>query len=232
MGFVLGLHGPALSGKDTVADYLVSKHGWDGKLSFAQNLKEMCKAIFFLTNHDTYDQDGKLELFNKPRVFTDRNLGSVLHWMSRTCPNPHIRIPSSTIEQVKSLVGTELVNPRHILQFVGTDICRELVPTYHVDVLVKAANNKPDGRFVVTDVRFPNEGDLIQDRLGGIVVELKRPTVPGQANIDRMHASETSMLEWGRFNDTIDNDREGLEYLYETVDRFLERNGLCQTTQS
>jgi len=227
MGFVLGLHGAALSGKDTVADYLVSQHNWDGKLSFANNLKEMCKAVFLLTDHDVYDQEGKLKFFDTPRVFTDRNLGSVMYWMART--HPSANISKSTFSKIKSLVGKELSNPRHILQFIGTDVCRELVPTYHVDVLVKAVTDNPEGRFVVTDVRFPNEGDLIQDKLNGTVIKLERPNSTSVANIDRTHASETSMQDWGKFNDIINNDREGLPLLYEQVDQFLERSGLCQT---
>ena len=69
MGFVLGFSGAAGAGKDTVADYLIEGGGWDGKLSFAGNLKEMCKLVFNLTDHDVYDQEGKQALFDSPKVF-------------------------------------------------------------------------------------------------------------------------------------------------------------------
>ena len=42
MVFVLGLNGAAGAGKDTVADYLIASRGFDGKASFAANLKEVC----------------------------------------------------------------------------------------------------------------------------------------------------------------------------------------------
>jgi hypothetical protein len=225
MGFVLGLCGPAGAGKDTVADYLVSKHGWTEKLSFASNLKKMCKAIFFLSDYDVNDQEGKQTNFNRPRPFTGRNLGSVLHWMSRT----HASYPlkRGVKEKVRSLVGTEFTNPRHILQFIGTDICRELVPSYHVDMVVREIKASPEGFYVITDARFPDEGDLVLDDLSGMVVYIDRPALLVE-NIDRRHASETALLNWGRFSDTINNHRDGLAFLYEEVDNFLGRHGLCQ----
>lgn len=228
MGVVLGIHGPALSGKDTVADHLLSEYGWDEKLSFAKNLKEMCKAIFFLSDYDLYDQEGKKKMFSTPKEFTGRNLGSVLHWMSRT----HASFPliKGTKETVRSLIGTKFNNPRDILQFVGTDICRELVPTYHIDIIMLKVREKPDARFVISDVRFPNEGDLILDNLSGLVIKLDRPGVNAE-NINKNHPSETAMRDWGRFTDVLENHREGLPFLYEEVDSFLRKNGLCPTTQ-
>ena len=225
MGFVLGLNGPAGAGKDTIADYLVNEKGWTANISFAANLKEMCKAVFALSDYDVTDQDGKKKLFSKPKTFTDRNLGSVMYWMANS--HPQTRVRPESMEKVRSLVGTELTNPRHVLQFVGTEICRELIPTYHVDVLVKRVKDDPNGLFVVSDARFPNEGDLILDELGGLVVYVDRPD-PSAANINRSHASETAMLDWGRFSDRISNHREGLQNLFNEVDSFLERHNLCQ----
>jgi len=227
MGFVLGLNGPAGAGKDTVADYLVSKHGWTEKLSFAGNLKEMCKAIFYLSDYDVYDQEGKQTNFPEPRIFTGGNLGSIMYWMANTHAKSPLKVGSK--ERVRSLIGTEFINPRHILQFVGTEICRELVPTYHVDVLIMKVKENPTGRFIISDTRFPNEGDLVLDDLGGMVVYLDRLN-PSAENINKKHASETALLEWGRFSDTIYNHREGLNFLYEEVDKFLRRNDLCQTS--
>lgn len=226
MGFVLGLYGPAGSGKDTIGDYLVSHHGWSGKLSFAGNLKEMCKAVFDLTDYDVYDQDGKMRLFRNPLEFSQTHLNGIMIWMSKT--HRHHQVPHRALKTVKSRIGTRFDNPRRVLQFVGTEVCRELISTYHVDVVVSQVNKSPESKFVITDVRFPNEGNIIVDTMGGVVAKVIRQDNAAAQNIDRTHASETSMFEWGKFADTINNDREGLDALYEEIDRFLERNDLCQ----
>lgn len=228
MGFVLGLNGAAGAGKDTVADYLIDNHGWTKKLSFAANLKKMCMSIFFLTEADVNEQEAKGRLFQRPKVFTDRNLGSVMFWMSLT--HRDSRITKDKMLKVKSLVGTELETPRRVLQFIGTDICRTLIPTYHVDCLVKNIEEDPNGLFIITDARFPNEGDLIIEELGGAVALIKRPKESSALNIDRAHPSETAMLKWGKFVDVINNNREGLPFLYEEIESFLQRNELCQET--
>lgn len=231
MGFILGLHGAAKAGKDTVADYILDKHSWGEKISFAGNLKEMCKAIFALTDSDVNTQDGKEKPFAQPKVFTQRNLGSVLYWMSQT----HSSHPPAkgSKEKIKTLIGTKLLTPRHVLQFVGTEVCRTIIPSYHGDVLIKKIKDNPDTNFIITDVRFPDEGDIIIDECQGIVVEILRdPT--SKENIDRSHQSETAMKGWGRFTDVVNNQKDGLPFLFTEVNNLLKRHNLCQetTTQS
>jgi hypothetical protein len=227
MGFILGLQGAAKAGKDTTADYLIEEHGWDGKLSFAKNLKDMCRAIFFLSEDDVNTQKGKERVFSKPKVFTQRNLGSVLYWMSTT----HSRYPivKGAREHVASLVGTELTTPRHILQFIGTDVCRAVIPSYHLDIVVNTIRDNPDKNYIITDVRFPNEGDLVLDELDGLVVQIVREANSDE-NIDRSHKSETAMSDWGRFTDVVDNQKDGLPFLYAEVNNLLKRQNLCQET--
>lgn len=225
MGFILGLHGPAKAGKDSIADYLIDVHGWGEKISFAGNLKQMCRDIFFLSETDVETQAGKEKLFPQPKTFTQRNLGSVLYWMSRTHRDFHI--PKKAISQVNSLVGTKLETPRRVLQFIGTDICRELISSYHRDIVANQIEKAPDKNYVITDIRFPNEGDFVLDDLKGCVIEVVRPT-PGQENIDRTHPSETAMKEWGRFTDVVNNNKDGLQLLYAEVNNLLKRQNLCQ----
>jgi len=229
MGFVLGLHGPAKAGKDSIADYLIDVHNWGEKLFFASNLKQMCRDIFFLSEADVETQAGKEKPFPKPKNFTQRNLGSVLYWMSRTHRDFHVSKKSKA--KVKSLVGTTLETPRRILQFVGTDICRELISSYHRDIVAHQIAKVPDRNYIITDVRFPNEGDFVLDDLKGCVIEVVRPA-PGKENIDRTHPSETAMKEWGRFTDVVDNNKDGLQMLYAEVNNLLKRQNLCQEPQS
>jgi len=222
MGFVLGISGPAGSGKDTVADYLIETHGWDGKLSFARNLKNMCKAVFKMSEWQVSSQEGKRATFGKPIVFTEGHLGSVLFWMSQTHAN--FPIAAGAKEKVKALVGRELRTPREILQMIGTDICRSLISSYHLDIVWKDA--AADGNWVVTDVRFPNEAEMLANDLKGSVIKVFRPQASSCEGETKTHLSEVALSSWSGFSDTIDNSIEGLENLYKEVNSFLERNNL------
>lgn len=221
MGFVLGLSGAALAGKDTVADYLISEHGWTGKLSFAKNLKDMCREVFGLSLEDVETQEGKKRRFKEPVSFSKAHLQSILYWMLKTHPSKLIL--NDSYGSVQNLTGKRLKSPREILQFVGTDICRALVPTYHVDIILNSAAR--EGNWIITDVRFPNEGDLILDDLKGLVINIDR-TAGNEGAVDMTHLSETAMKQWGRFTDIVDNSKDGLEFLFEEVNEFLERNNL------
>jgi len=223
MRVVLGIHGNSKAGKDTAADYLIDSCGWDAKFSFAHNLKDMCKRIFVLSDYEVNTQEGKTTAFSSPIKFTTDNLGSVLFLMSMT--HAHSKIDPESKAKVATLVGTELLSPRHVLQFIGVDVCRLLVPSYHVDVLVSKILESKVNKVIVTDVRFPNEGDAVLDTLKGLMVSINRP-VSAMVGPRGEHISETAMDSWGRFNDVIDNDTEGLSFFYSKINEFLERNEL------
>jgi hypothetical protein len=220
MDMILGLNGRALSGKDTLADYLISKYGWDGKVAFAGNLKEMCKAVFHLNNFDVYDQIGKKTNFTSSLIIELDDILAIIQWMSKTHPEVH-----RNITKVLGYIGTKLSNPREVLQIVGTNICRELIITYHVDVVRKKVERA--GKWIITDLRFPNEGNLIVDEWKGMAVKIERLGLNG-GNINRQHTSEVALENWGRFTDVVKNNREGLEFYYEEIEVFLRRNKLCQ----
>lgn len=86
--------------------------------------------------------------------------------------------------------------PRHVLQFVGTDLFRnhtcELMPHVGKNIWVQVVKRKiinkmkknPNACFVITDARFPNEVDVVK-QLGGTVIKLKRTN-----NSDDTHESE------------------------------------------
>ncbi len=225
----LGLNGNAKSGKDTVADYLIEHHKWDGKFSYARNLKDMCKHIFRLSEFQVAEQEGKKEPFAEPITFNHTHLGAVLTWMCRT----HSKISFSSEEEKRttyakltSNLGRPLSTPREILQLVGTDICRTVYPNYHIEVLL---NSLPDkGNIVVTDVRYENEAGAVRD-LGGKILRLIRPDLNLSSDMYK-HSSECALNDWDGFTAIISNDQD-LSSLYEKVNNFLEENNLCRTTQ-
>ena len=54
MKVIIGLFGKKGSGKDTFADYMVEKYGFQ-KLSFAGPLKKICKDLFLLSEYQVND---------------------------------------------------------------------------------------------------------------------------------------------------------------------------------
>lgn len=113
--------------------------------------------------------------------------------------------------------------PRYALQLMGTEVGRDV---FHQDFWViklkKYITSNPDQNFVITDVRFRNEMEFVQ-QAGGILIEVQRGIKPHWYNIaskanrgDR--AAENFMLnesgvhesEWrwigGQIEHTIDNE--------------------------
>ncbi len=228
MSFILGISGFAGSGKDTIGDYLVSQHGWSGKMSFARNLKDMCKAVFNLTEHQVSDHDGKKFIFPQPIKFADTHVNLLLAWMCRTHETSGFTKEhrAEILQMLSDSRGRVFRTPREIMQFVGTDFCRTIIPTYHIDI-IKQKLLANEGNWIITDVRFPNEAETLQ-LLSGLIIRVERPGLVVSEEVIR-HPSETALSDW-KFDAVILNDVERVEDLYLKVDKFLEEHSTWQTT--
>lgn len=83
-------------------------------------------------------------------------------------------------------------SPRWILQRWGTDFRRAQDPAYWVHVVERWIGRQSGigyDRFVVTDVRMPNEADMVR-QLGGKLVRVHRPDLPAMAADTAGHCSE------------------------------------------
>jgi hypothetical protein len=121
-------------------------------------------------------------------------------------------------------------SPRRVLQFMGTDLCRdhlaEIMPWLGNNVWVEVVKKKildewktnPDAKFVITDVRFPNEIDLVKS-LDGISIRVVRNEVNTSTD---PHPSEIQI-------DTLDvnhevSNNESIESLYINVENIFSTN--------
>lgn len=113
--------------------------------------------------------------------------------------------------------------PRKVLQYVGTNMFREhmknIIPHIENNIWVEVVKKQilderkqnPNATFVITDIRFENEAQLIRD-LGGIVIKLKRND--SEIIIDN-HASEQEIdMLYADYEFTNNNT---IEELYEKV---------------
>lgn len=108
-----------------------------------------------------------------------------------------------------------------LLQVVGTDIFRKRNPDIWVRVLEDTLQEQQPEVAIITDMRFPNEAEMIK-RLGGVTIDVQRIDVSGAPYVapdrDPLHASETALdgylfdayvSAWS--GDTIGLTREGIQ---------------------
>jgi hypothetical protein len=111
--------------------------------------------------------------------------------------------------------------PRNILQKVGTECLRHgYADDVWIHALGRKVKNNPETRWIVTDVRFPNEANAIRD-WGGRVVLVSRPSAPKPAT-DK-HASETAMDAYTGWDYTLDNSSD-LPSFYANVEVMMKQD--------
>lgn len=144
---IIGITGSAGSGKDTIGDILVRNLPNWEKVSFAGHLKDVTALLFGF--------DRKMLAGETPE---DRQI--------REQPDPYW----------SEKMGKDFT-PRFALQFFGTNLLRnQLHQNIWVDCLEKKILES-DKNIVITDVRFPNEIDMIKS-IGGEVWRVERGTLP------------------------------------------------------
>ena len=182
---LIGLSGYARAGKDEAAKALADL-GYQ-RIAFADKLRDFLYALNPIVGHEI-----------KPKVDVPKEYGVM------------DAIPIRLRQVIDFYGWDEYKNSEHVreirplLQRLGTEAGREVLwDSIWIDAALH--DLKEDGKFVVTDARFPNEAEAIESR-GGVVWRVERkgngPAVLPDGSI---HRSETSLDEWD-FDATISND--------------------------
>lgn len=208
---IIGLSGYAKSGKDTVAEMIkdIQKPDWKIK-KFSGKLKTIASLLTGIPADKFEDQE-----------FKQSYLGA--EW------SYPVDIPNHGAEEWDMSV-------REFLQRLGTDAVRDglhtnawvnaLMADYLEEDKVEKLGDyvsrvTPASKWIITDVRFPNEAHAIKDR-GGVIVRIDRP---GIAPVNA-HPSETALDNWD-FDYKIANVSD-LVSLRQTVEVVLNKI-TCQT---
>lgn len=109
----------------------------------------------------------------------------------------------------------EILTPRKLLQELGTDVCRQIHPSAWINALFVDYTSKKHDKWVISDVRFPDEVQAIKDR-GGIVIKVNRDVG------DDQHQSEKALDGYTDWDYVIDNNGT-IEGLIDQVETMLNK---------
>lgn len=161
---IIGIIGFIGAGKSTVAGILSKEHGFELD-AVAASLKDAIAALF------QWDRQLLEGITPESRVWRE----TIDEWWSER-------------------LGIPCITPRWALQHIGTDILRTFL---HPDVLIAGFERRLAGKanatsnIVITDLRFPNEVNLVRS-LGGVLLRVTRG--PDSPESHELHASEVALL--------------------------------------
>ena len=205
---IIGVCGFIGSGKDTVADYLQNFHEFRRE-SFASTLKDAVASVF-----------------GWDRMLLEGRTKEAREWREQVDPWWAERLAMPTL------------TPRWVLQYWGTEVCRR---AFHDDIWIASLENKlrtSKDHIVISDCRFPNEIQSIQNA-GGKIVWVQRGELPGwydlavEANkgsniaanelkMKKIHASETAWV--GTNFDVIIDNNSTIDDLYHQAEKLVIGN--------
>lgn len=197
---IIGIHGHAGVGKDTVADYL-ARYENVYREAFADPLKAACSAAFGIP----------LDWFNDPELKEQETFWGV------------------TPRKIAQFVGTEMFretvdrlyqqNVSHWVRLLEARLTGLSAPP------AGSGFYEPGDTVIIPDVRFQDEANWIWET-DGIIIHLKRQGCNGNVGIPG-HASEAG-IDFNGDKSYLIHNNSTLGDLYETVDemiRFYTKQG-------
>lgn len=183
MNKIIGIGGRKQCGKTTLANIAIDYFDYT-KISVADGLKELVCKIYNLDINELYSQQSK----ESKRIFK---------W------NKDIRNKIEDIENInldKFTENKEFESVREALQFIGTDILRDVDPYFHVKKFEYKINSLQDRNIICDDLRFNEELEVVK-KYSGTDIFIIRPYWLSYSN----HQSEISLRIWD-FKRHIIND--------------------------
>lgn len=195
---IIGFGGRLQSGKSLFAK-ICEEHGYT-RLYFALPLKKMICNLLSISLEELLEMKTASFEFK----FQDKDVQFVAN---------ETNIP---FQIIKEKVGEKVFhNTRELMQIIGTDLIRNYNMNWHVNKIKEIILNHENDKFVIDDVRFENECDLIKE-MNGTLWFIVRPN-----NLSVSHHSSEETLHWYDFENVIVNNMP-LAYLRYNWEIFLE----------
>ncbi len=209
MSRIFSISGKARHGKDTIANVMVKDFGFR-KISFADALKNISSKMFNIELDTFYNDNKKDKQFEEPVVLDNLNIVLFSEYVSDVVGMP----AHSIYDSLKDKAGKVFNTPRELLQYVGTELGREV--DTNLWLKLTSEELKKGGNIVVPDARFPNERELVKS-MGGLNMLVLRNEV--LRNDD--HASENMLGSPDDYHVVVKN-YDTVHFLEQDIKQWLE----------
>lgn len=201
MRTVIAFCGVKQSGKTTAFNALKDNFKEIIEVTIAKKLKDTCSTVFNIERHIFEDQRFKEVEIDPPIFLNESRILEVVNAYG---------IKFDFDKHIRPHIGHVAITPRKLLQYVGTDILKNIDTEVHCNSAIK--HLPKDGIFAVTDLRFPDEHDYFTkydcefhpfyiSRASAEVNALKDP-----------HPSEQLVFETAKKCVTLDNNKNKIDF--------------------
>lgn len=202
---IIGLTGFAKSGKSTAAQILKELGGEE--VAFAKHLKDVCSVVFGVPRDHFDDQAFKEVKFDFNRIIVDNDIAEIFDYFE---------IPSRFIPQAMlSHRGIEMTSPRHVAQYIGTEVLRSVDKDIHINMAFKLASTSKAPFLICSDMRFDNELKAVQNTHGLTIGISRKAVFP--ADLQNLHPSEKEIPNLISRSDIVIENEGTIESFQETV---------------
>jgi hypothetical protein len=126
-------------------------------------------------------------------------------------------------ELVNCSWNNKQLTAREVMQFIGTNIFREMQHNVWADATIKKIHIEKPNFAIIADCRFPNEVDAIKNA-GGFIIKLMRN--PFNSDHESEIALDPVNYDYSNFDLIIDNDNINIQEQNRTILEQLKQKGI------
>lgn len=211
---IIGLTGFAKSGKSTAAEILKEMGGVE--VAFAKHLKDVCAVVFNIPRSHFDDQKYKEIEFNNPIRLRPTDIADILDYFE---------VPKRLQPAVMLAHHVYLKSPRHVAQYIGTEVLRSIDKDIHIKMAFKLASSSNALFLICSDMRFDNELKYVENT-DGLTIGISRKAV-FPTNLENLHPSEKEIPNLISRSDVVIENEGTIESFQEEIKTnawmYLER---------